>query len=59
MDAIWTIKLIELVLLYGPTIAAQMIQALNVQTVTVEMIENLLVNPPESYFKDKEVVADA
>ena len=55
MDAIWTIKLIELVLLYGPTVAAQMIMALNTQTVTLEMIENLLVDPPESYFKDKEV----
>ena len=59
MDAIWTIKLIELVLLYGPTIAAQMIIALNVETVTLDMIEKLLVDPPESYFKDKEVVADA
>ena len=56
MDAIWTIKLIELVLIYGPTVAAQMIQALNVQTVTLEMIERLLVNPPETYFKDKEVI---
>ena len=55
MDAIWTIKLIELVLLYGPTIAAQMIIALNVETVTLEMIEELLVKPPESYFMDKEV----
>jgi len=55
MDAIWTIKLIELVLLYGPTIAAQMIIALNVETVTLDMIEKLLVDPPESYFKDKEV----
>ena len=54
MDALWTIKLIELVLLYGPTIAREMITGLNVEHVTLEMIEGLLVDPPESYFKQED-----
>ncbi|MGB2782900.1 MAG: hypothetical protein WBC50_10265 [Dehalococcoidales bacterium] len=54
MDALWTIKLIELVLLYGPDIALKMVSGLNAENVTLEMIEGLLVDPPESYFKDKE-----
>lgn len=54
MDTIFIIKLIELVLLYGPDIATKMITGLNVDHVTLEMIEDLLVSPPEEYFKDKE-----
>ena len=54
MDAIFVIKLVELCLLYGPDIALKMIIGLNVDNVTLEMIEGLLVKPPEWYFKDKE-----
>ena len=59
MDAIFVMKLVELALLYGPDIALKMITGLNVEHVTLEMIEGLLVNPPEWYFKDKEVIDNA
>ena len=51
MDAILIIKIVELCLIHGPTIAAKMITGLNVEHVTLEQIEGLLVKSPESYFE--------
>ena len=53
MDAILIVKIVELCLIYGPEIAAKMIIGLNVDHVTLEQIEALLVKPPEDYFEDE------
>jgi len=54
MDAILIVKIVELCLIYGPEIAAKMIIGLNVDHVTLEQIEALLVKKPEEYFEDEE-----
>ena len=51
MDAIIIVKIVELCLIYGPTIAARMITGLNVDHVTLEQIDALIVKRPEEYFK--------
>ena len=52
MDAIIIIKIVELCLIHGPNIAAKMITGLNVDHVTLEQIEALLVKSPQSYFEE-------
>ena len=52
MDAIYIVKIVELCLLYGPEIAARMIVGLNVDHITLEQIEALLVKPPTWYFDE-------
>ena len=54
MDAILIVKIVELCLIYGPEIAAKMIIGLNVDHITLEQIEALLVKKPEEYFEDEE-----
>jgi len=50
MDAIFIVRIVELCLIYGPEIAAKMIIGLNVDNVTLEQIDALLVKKPEEYF---------
>lgn len=56
MDAIYIVKIVELVLLYGPEIASRMIIGLNVDHITLAQIEALLVKPPQWYFDEQGVV---
>ena len=46
------IPLIELILRYGPSAAIKIIKGLETEDPTAEDIKALLVNAPESYFKE-------
>ena len=54
MDILIVVKIVELCLIHGPTIAAKMITGLNVDNVTLDQIDALIVKRPEEYFREVE-----